>query len=643
MWAGKGRSVDSPHPRAAIAAGSQSKSPQRESAGPARMQRMDVEILAVTEIAGLVARCPRLKPVISTNDKTVFTDGHIEVYRAVDQTKTEWCGRVSVQVKGRTARLGKGKLPTHRISRDDLRAYQRESGVLFFYVIVDRSTGEATPFYRLLSPFVIESILRKAPRGKAQIPVKMRALPTDVEAFERLVALALSTRDQNPSMGFDPILFEKAESFTLHAATAINFDEPQVLAPGITDFALVLNTSDGMSIPLDGEFHLLPSSYQEQTLDVATSSGAFKYDTVVSKRVSEADVEVRISEGLELSFHREDGVISAGVHLTLERSLSGRLKTFGFLTSLLDTKVLSIGGNAVPIEITQDGDDDWIRWHLEYLRWLTELLEHLGVDTTLIEPDQIDERQYRQLKVLHRAFVGGEEVEVTDKTASMSRVLQKVGQWHLMFLLEPGSAPDKWVCVDLFSSEQRHQFQWSPGGKGQQESMPVTAYDIIEDEHLRTVVNSRLGDIVGAYEAISDSQTTFTNANHRVLALIQAADECEMRKGELLGAATLLNDWLLAKDLMVTHHQINAWQITARTSGLTPGQRTEIRELKREVVRRGAENAVQVEIACAILLEDAEEVEDLLSQLEDDQWEWMKTWPIWNLRPEPRPTDIAPV
>lgn len=598
---------------------------------------MDVETLAVTQIAGLVARCPHLKPVISTNDKTVFTDGHIEVYQGLARTKADWRGRVAVQVKGRTGRLRKGKLPRHPISRDDLRAYQRDSGVLFFYVVVDGTTGKPTPFYRLLSPFAIESILRDVPGSKAQIPVQMDALPTDIEALERLVSLALMTRAQNPSMGFDPVLFEKAESFTLHAATAINFDEPQVLAPGVTDFALLLNTSDGMSIPLDGEFHLLPSSYQEQTLEVATSSGAFKYDTAVSKRVNEADVEVRISEGLELSFHRENGVISAGVHLTLERTLSGRVKTLGFFTALLDTKVLSINGSPLPIEITQDGEDDWICRHLEYLRWLTELLEHLGVDATLIEPDQIDKDQYRQLKVLHRAFVKGEEL--TDETASTARVLQKVGQWHLLFLLVPGSAPDKWVCVDPFSSELRQQFQWSTGQGGRHETMPVTAYDVVEDEHLGTVVNSRLSDIVGAYEAISDCETTFTVANQRVLALIRAADECEQREEELLGAATLLNDWLLAEDREVTHHQINAWQITARASGLTPEQRTNIRELKREVVRGGADNALQAEIACAILLEDTEEVEHLLPQLDEDQLDLMKTWPIWKLRPEPKPTD----
>lgn len=591
----------------------------------------------MAEVAGLVARCPHLKAVISTNDKTVFTDGHIEVYRGLGQTKAEWEGRVAVQVKGRTGRLGKGKLPTHPISRVDLRAYQRDSGVLFFYVVVDGKTGKATPFYRLLSPFAIESILSEVPKSRPRAPVQMWELPTDVEAFERLVALALMTRAQNPSMGFDPILFEKAESFTLHAATAINFDAPLVLTPGVTDFALVLNMSDGMSIPLDGEFHVLPSSYQEQKLDVTTGSGAVKYDSAVSKRVNESDVEVRISEGLQLSFQRQAGVISAGVHLTMERTLPGRVKTLEFVTSLLDTQALNINGNHFPIAITQSGDDDWIRRHLDYLRWLTDLLENLGVDTSLIEPDQIDEDQYRQLKVLHRAFVEGEEV--TEKTACASRVLQKVGQWHLMFLLTPGSAPSKWTCVDPFSPEHRQQFQWSSEEKGGRETMPVTAYDVIDDEHLGTVVNSRLSDIVGAYEAISDFETTFTVANHRVLALILAADECEQRKGELLGAAARLNDWLLAQDGGAAHHQINAWQITARNSGLTPEQRAKIRQLRREIVRSGADNALQAEIACAILLEDADEVEDLLPRLDSDQLELMKTWPIWKLLPRPTPTD----
>lgn len=67
--------------------------------------------------------------------------------------------------------------------------------------------GSPPPFYRLLSPFAIESILRDLPGGKAQIPVQMDALPTEIEAFERLVSLAALRRTSKvalmPSVGRD--------------------------------------------------------------------------------------------------------------------------------------------------------------------------------------------------------------------------------------------------------------------------------------------------------------------------------------------------------------------------------------------------------------------------------------------------------
>jgi hypothetical protein len=593
------------------------------------MELMDVEALAVSEIHRLVARCPHLKAYISMNDKTPFTDGHIDLYDGLGRTKADWQGRVPVQVKGRTRQPGDGA-PTHPLTRTDLLAYARDSGVLYFYVVVEGSRGECTPYYKLLSPFAIDSILRDLPESQAQVSVQMNPVPDDVAGLERLVALALKTRDQNTSLGFDPVLFERAKSFTVHAASNIDFDAPVVLTPGVTDFALVLNTIDGLSIPLDGELSFSPADFVERELDVQTSSGGYTFDGAVTKRVSQTTVEVRLSEGLQLAFNRQEGRLSAQVHLTSERRLSGRLKALGFCNALIDTKVLYIDGNAVPIEITQEGDESWIRAHFEYLRWLNELLEHLGVNTSLIEPDEIDEAQVRQLKVLHRAFVKGEEV--TDASATTSRVLQKVGQWRLMFLLAPGSAPDKWRCVDPFLPEARQQFRWAAGVEdAEQESIPVTAYDVLEDEHVGTVVNTRLADIVGAYEAISDFPSTFAVANQRVLALIHAADACEQRKGELLGAAALLNDWLLAEDGGVSHHRINKWQIDARRSGLTKGQRSEIRDLKRQIVRAGDANKPQAEVACAILLGDSEEVEDLLRLLDEQQLKQLKTWPIWTL------------
>lgn len=89
---------------------------------------MDVEALAVAKIGGMLARCQHLKAFIPTNDKTPFTDGHIDLYTGLRQSKADWRGRVPIQVKGRTRRSKKTSSPTHPITRTDLRAYQNDAG-----------------------------------------------------------------------------------------------------------------------------------------------------------------------------------------------------------------------------------------------------------------------------------------------------------------------------------------------------------------------------------------------------------------------------------------------------------------------------------------------------------------------------------
>lgn len=571
-----------------------------------------------------------MKAFISMNDKTPLTDGHIDLYSALRQSNADWMGRVPVQVKGRTRQMSEGQPLTHPIARSDLLAYQKDSGVLYFVVAVDPTSTTLTSHYALLSPFAIDFILRGVPASQQQVSVALKKLPSDPDSLERLLALALKTRDQNVSLGFDPILFERLESFTVHAASNLDFDAPVLLAPGASDFALVLNTTDGLSIPLGGELHIFPPDYLERNLNIQISSGEATYDTVAVRRVDKNAFEVRVSDGLMLSFRSQPGGMSTNVSLTLERTLAGRLKALTFFTALIDTQAITFDGKPSPVEVTQAGEDTWLRQHLDSLRSLAELLDHLGVDTHLIEPDQIDENQARQLNVLHRAFVQGEEI--TDASATTSRVLQQVGQWHLLFLVSAGSAPDKWRAVDPFSLDGRQQFRWHASDEGPEESIPVTAYDIVDDDHLKTVLNMRLDAIVGAYEAISDFPSTFALANQRVLALISAADASEQRRDQLLDAAERLNDWLLAEQDDQSHHHINGWQIDARRHELSTLQRREIRKLKRHVSRSDADDAIQAEVACALLLEDAEEVEDLVSQLTEPQLQQMQKWPIWKLR-----------
>ena len=65
------------------------------------MNPMNVELRAVTKIVDMISECSHLEPVIDSNDKTLLTDGHIDVHSSEVHSKETFEGRVVVQVKGR--------------------------------------------------------------------------------------------------------------------------------------------------------------------------------------------------------------------------------------------------------------------------------------------------------------------------------------------------------------------------------------------------------------------------------------------------------------------------------------------------------------------------------------------------------------
>ena len=69
-----------------------------------------------------------------------------------------------------------------------------------------------------------------------------------------------------------------------------------------------------------------------------------------------------------------------------------------------------------------------------------------------------------------------------------------------------------------------------------------------------------------------------------------------------------------------------------RRGPLSTDQRSEIRGLRRQIAHSGANNTDQLELACALLLGDEEEVDDLIRQLPVDRLNQMQKWPIWKLR-----------
>ena len=593
---------------------------------------MDTEALAVAKIQAMVARCPHLKPFIASNDKTPFTDGHIDVYSALGQKKADWLGRVSVQVKGRSHSGKRPAQTTFSISRVDLIGFQRDSGVLYFYVAVDKR-GNCTPYYALLSPFTIEHFLSAVPGEQMTISIPFKRFPHQPVEIERIVALALKTRDQRTSLGFDPDLFQRMKSLTIHSAVDLDLSAPLRLAPDALDYAIELTTEGGLTLPLGGELHIYPQTYMEQQTDVAIGAGGVTYERVTSRRVDTETVEVCLGPAITLSMREADSQRIWNIRYTVPNSFLERLKATRFLIGLMEKQGVEINGTPSPLGGTADNADAYLtelRGHLASLNELEELFNHLGVDGALVDLDEISVDAFKWLHALHHAFVNGKELR--KDSGDTGRGLVHFGRWAIMLMTVPGSEVGTWRYIDPFDPSAPHMFRWSAEDDDGANAIPVTAYDIVEQEHMPTILNLRLDHIVEAYEPISDGDRTMSLANQRVLALIIAADASDQRKDEFLHAAEVLNEWVIAHEGESPVHLVNRWQILHRTGGLTPEHLDAVRALKRQAARGRMEMSEEVELSCALLLGDTAELDFLVAQLSEDKLVTIRTWPIWSLR-----------
>lgn len=58
-----------------------------------------------------------------------------------------------------------------------------------------------------------------------------------------------------------------------------------------------------------------------------------------------------------------------------------------------------------------------------------------------------------------------------------------------------------------------------------------------------------------------------------------------------------------------------------------------IRAMRRDAGRSSVAMAEEIELSCAILLGDPEDVAYLVGEIAEDKLDTVRTWPIWHLRP----------
>jgi hypothetical protein len=585
---------------------------------------VDTELLATTTIQARLARCPRLRSFIASNDKTPLTDGSINLYLKPGYRKTDLRGSVLVQVKGRSESRS-GPEAAYRIPRDDLSAYRRLGGVLYFVVFVDAS-GHGSPYYINLPPFTIDELLG-AQGSKKSVKVALRALPEEPAALEGIVGVALATQKQLHAP-FTGEGFDRLTALTVRSAKAIDLTAPMTISSATGDWALEATTIDGLTVALPGIVIISPASYEGQEVDLEVSAGNVTYSKASVRQLGPDQHEIAVSDNLKFQFHTGEGNNWCSVTLTLAGTLAQRAKDVEFYLAIIDTGILSFRGDEYEVQLSGFSDLDTLRGHAKFLDTLLRLFEALHVDPQLVPLEELSETTLRQLEQINRSIILGEQL--LGRGARPGSILVELGPWRLLLIFTQGSKPDTRRYIDPFDPLNGNFLLRRSSEAAQR---PATVYEYISPTNLPTILNLRLGQVTDAYERLSDAPEAQHLANLQVLALITAADRSSERKDEFLAAAEALNEWLIRKTEPTDVHLINRWQIMHRRTGVDRELGSEIRAARRRATAADAENLAQVETSFAILLGNVDDVDDCVMRLTPEDRKLMETWPIWALRP----------
>lgn len=594
----------------------------------------DIEQLAVSAVTTMIGRCPRLLGTISANDKTPVTDGHIDLYSSVTKSKSDIVGRVILQVKGRSTPKkidGKKQFVKFGINQDDVRFFHNHGGGLYFYVPMRPDGTDPEVFYAILNPFKIERLTGKKNSQKGSISVQFKRLPSDPHEIQKLVTLSHVQRPQTFAKGTLDSHIESADSFTIHALSAISDERPTEFSLDHDDFAIMMTTHEGLEIPIDVDIKIFPPSYVPQKLNKSVICGDISYHTPLGERTSENEILIHCSDGLKVRLIDKGSETGSKVDLTLTGSFYQQHKDATFFLALAEGARLTIGDlESESRRVTPASMDELKSVHRE-LTQLVEVLNYMGLDEQLTStlPFTLDDRS--NLLRLHRGLILGEEVAATGDGAG--RWDFPVAGMKVILLVSAGTMAGKLAISDPFDPARRGLIRMlGPTDEGGVEEVrSATVYESLEAADYTTALNVRLDNIEMAYRALPDGPTRRSFASNTLLRMLSAVDGCvEPRRGYLIRKALSLSEWLVSISGRDTIHLINLWQTQKRNGSFGLEERRELAVVRRNRLF-GEADTLAIEACLAILLDDDTELDLVLADMREENRALLKSWPIWNL------------
>ena len=575
-----------------------------------------IEQAAVNCITDAFFKSKRLTPYIPTNDKEPVWDGHIYIKHG-----NNGYSRIPTQVKGKSVK----KLPkktTFSVKIINLENYKRDGGVVYFVVFI--TEGKRFPYVKFLAPIDIKRIIKNA-KGKSETAITLVPLGTvEGDLENQFIQFYYDCKKQTSTASSEILSMEDALqkgysiSYQVHGID----DELEAFRYATSHFTYLYANIENSGVktlyPIgDQPYKLFFLPYIKKDV---TCEGKKFFSEFQDGRNGERR-EIYIDDFLRMVRIKEQDKGKLEINLC-QTNLERFFNQLSFVYAVSQAGNFWLGDEQVKIDKIDKSELADIESQYKFWEKVSATLQLLNVDISKIDISSFNDKDFRDLDMLRRAILDGEEIGQSKDVSGVTTV--QIGPYRILVLVEKQES-GKYKITDFFKIREGKVFAVD---KGDGHKSIVSFYSaVLQRDDLATLINIDYDNFIKAYEdAARFNRAISEQSNQDVLCLINAYDKAEKKDERLLEYALKLTDWisnLPETDEVSFVYRLNKMQILKRMGAITEQERSELIDISESNIPAFGKWAAN------LLLEDYDRASLYWEKMSEEEREIYKHYPIY--------------
>ena len=578
-----------------------------------------IEQAAVNCITDAFFKSKRLTPYIPTNDKEPVWDGHIYIKHG-----NNGYSRIPTQVKGKSVK----KLPkktTFSVKIVNLENYKRDGGVVYFVVFITES--KRFPYFKFLAPIDIKRIIKNA-KGKSETAITLVPLGTvEGDLENQFIQFYYDCKKQTSTASSEILSMEDAlqKGYPISCQVHGIDDEMEAFRYATSHFTYLYANIENSGVktlyPIgDQPYKLFFLPYIKKDV---TCEGKKFFSEFQDGRNGERR-EIYIDDFLRMVRIKEQDKGKLEINLC-QTNLERFFNQLSFVYAVSQAGNFWIGDEQVKIDKIDKSELTDIESQYKFWEKVIATLQLLNVDISKIDISSFNDKDFRDLDMLRRAILDGEEIGQSKDVSGVTTV--QIGPYRILVLVEKQKS-GKYKITDFFKIREGKVFAVD---KGDGHKSIVSFYSaVLQRDDLTTLINIDYDNFIKAYEdAARFNRAISEQSNQDVLCLINAYDKAEKKDERLLEYALKLTDWisnLPETDEVSFVYRLNKMQILKRMGAITEQEKSELIDISESNIPAFGKWAAN------LLLEDYDRASLYWEKMSEEEREIYKHYPIYKFK-----------